>query len=79
MDIKQKLKEFLTQYGKVIYINFISNECQFLIKLNTPISDMDLNEFTIFLMKLQDNILSDYPKRNKFVNKDDYLEMILSK
>lgn len=79
MDLKQQLKEFLTQYGKVVYIRFVGNECQFLIQLSTPISDMSENVFTIFLMKLHDDILNDYPVRKLFKEKNNHLEMILTK
>lgn len=79
MNLKKTLKEFLSQYGKVDYILFVGNECQFKIELFIPISDMPIDAFTIFLMKLYDNILVEYNIHKKFKSSDKTLEIILSK
>lgn len=77
MDIKKKLKNFLVQYGEIVYIRFVGIECQF--KLNLSISNMTTDEFTIFLMKLSDDILVDYPYHKKFESDKNSIDVILSK
>ena len=79
MNIKKKLIQFLSQYGKIEYLRFVGDECQFKIILDIPISNMTTDEFTIFLMKITDSILTDYPNFKEFKNDDKSISVIMTK